>query len=115
MVLDTAHAYAAGIDLNNPKTRGFLRKGYEDYIEAIHLNDTKVDLGSHIDKHTSTHLGEGEITATTLASFVEEYNVPLIVETQGKEKAKDIEKIKVWGKPRTTAYDREQRTNRGLP
>lgn len=108
MVLDTAHAYAAGIDLNNPQNRRLLRKNYEDYIELIHLNDTKVNLGSHIDQHADTHLGEGEITSTALASFVEEYDVPFIVEVAGEGKVEDIDKIKVWGKSKIVTYDRER-------
>jgi deoxyribonuclease IV len=62
--LDTAHAWAAGIDLSAPASiDGFLadfdgRIGL-DRLAMIHLNDSKTELGSHTDRHE--HLGAGRI------------------------------------------------------
>ena len=62
--LDTAHAWAAGIDLADPgATDAFLadfdaRIGL-DRLVMIHLNDSKSERGSHLDRHE--HLGAGRI------------------------------------------------------
>ena len=62
--LDTAHFFAAGYDLRTPK-------GWDDAIGevekmlglkqilAFHLNDSKTDLGSRVDRHE--HIGKGKI------------------------------------------------------
>lgn len=97
MVLDTAHAYASGIDLNSPKDREYLYKYYLDCIELIHLNDTNVALGSHLDRHSETHLEEGELTSTALSFFVEKFPIPLVVEVKDHPE-RDFEKIKEWYK-----------------
>ena len=62
--LDTAHFFAAGYDIRS-------RKGWEvaigeveslvgcEQILAFHLNDSKTDLGSRVDRHA--HIGLGKI------------------------------------------------------
>lgn len=62
--LDTAHFFAAGYDIRS-------RKGWEaaigeveslvgcEQILAFHLNDSKTDLGSRVDRHA--HIGQGKI------------------------------------------------------
>jgi deoxyribonuclease-4 len=62
--LDTAHFYAAGYDIRS-------KKGWEaaigevesligcEQILAFHLNDSKTDLGSRVDRHA--HIGQGKI------------------------------------------------------
>lgn len=59
---DTAHAFAAGYELRT-------RQGYEEtwrlfdhiiglhYLKAFHLNDSKKDLNSRVDRHQ--HIGQG--------------------------------------------------------
>jgi deoxyribonuclease-4 len=62
--LDTAHFFAAGYDLRTP--RGW-NKGIQEaqqafglkQILAFHLNDSKTDLGSRVDRHA--HIGQGKI------------------------------------------------------
>jgi deoxyribonuclease-4 len=62
--LDTAHFFAAGYDIRS-------QKGWEaaigeverligcEQILAFHLNDSKTDLGSRVDRHA--HIGQGKI------------------------------------------------------
>lgn len=62
--LDTAHFFAAGYDIRS-------KKGWEaaigevesligiEQILAFHLNDSKTDLGSRVDRHA--HIGQGRI------------------------------------------------------
>jgi deoxyribonuclease-4 len=62
--LDTAHFFEAGYDLRTPK--GWLTAVGEveeliglDQIAAFHLNDSKTDLASRVDRHE--HIGRGKI------------------------------------------------------
>ncbi len=62
--LDTAHLFAAGYDIRTP--RGWNAAISEikttvglDQIAAFHLNDSKTDLGSRVDRHE--HIGRGKI------------------------------------------------------
>jgi deoxyribonuclease-4 len=62
--LDTAHFFAAGYDLRRPEGWEVAmeeidsRTGIEQIV-AFHLNDSKTDLGSRVDRHA--HIGEGKI------------------------------------------------------
>ena len=64
IALDTAHMWGAGYDISSPaglnatladfdRTVGFSR------LHLVHCNDTKVALGSHLDRHW--HIGEGNV------------------------------------------------------
>jgi deoxyribonuclease-4 len=62
--LDTAHFFAAGYDIRTPK--GWDAAIHEvasliglKQILAFHLNDSKTDLGSRVDRHE--HIGKGKI------------------------------------------------------
>ena len=62
--LDTAHFFAAGYDIRTPKGWDAAIKQVEDLIGieqvlAFHLNDSKTDLGSRVDRHE--HIGKGKI------------------------------------------------------
>ncbi len=71
--LDTAHAWAAGIDLSEPEaTDAFLdhfdaRIGL-DRLVMLHLNDSKSERGSRLDRHE--HLGAGRIGAAGLGHLL---------------------------------------------
>lgn len=62
--LDTAHLFAAGWDLRTPAGVAAMVKACNRAIgmrrvRALHLNDSKAELGSHIDRHEN--IGEGAI------------------------------------------------------
>ncbi len=62
--LDTCHIFSAGYDIRTLKDYENTINCFDkvvglDYLKVIHLNDSKEDLGSHIDRHT--HIGEGKI------------------------------------------------------
>ena len=85
--LDTAHAFAAGYDL---QTRdGFLRTidtfgkivGM-GFLKAMHLNDSRVGLDSHVDRHET--LGNGALGLEPFKCILRDerfQNMPLILET----------------------------------
>lgn len=85
--LDTCHTYSAGYDI---KTESGYKATFEEfeevvgfkYLRAIHLNDTKKDLGSHVDRHDS--IGKGLLGMDFFDRFMKDPrfdNMPLILET----------------------------------
>lgn len=61
--LDTAHLFAAGYDFRGRRFAGFRRELETriglDRVRVIHLNDSKKELGSRVDRHE--HIGRGKI------------------------------------------------------
>lgn len=89
---DTAHAYAAGYDV---KTRVGYEKTFDqfdeiiglDMLKAMHLNDSKVKLGSRIDRHEQ--IGKGFIGLEGFRHFVNDKRfekIPMVLETPEGEK-----------------------------
>lgn len=85
--LDTCHAFAAGYDIRT-------EEGYEETIGeldrligvksilAFHVNDSKRDLGSRVDRHC--HIGKGFIGIDAFRFLVNDHrfvDVPKILET----------------------------------
>ena len=88
--LDTAHLFAAGYDFRGRRYAKF-RKEVEsiiglDRIKVLHLNDSKKELGSRVDRHE--HIGRGCIGLDGFRPFVRDEafaKIPKILETP-KEK-----------------------------
>lgn len=64
--LDTAHAWGAGIDLGDPAAIDAFLDDFEgriglDRLVMVHLNDSRSERGSRLDRHE--HLGAGRIGA----------------------------------------------------
>ena len=62
--LDTCHAFASGYDLRTKTGVETTLKDFDKTIglsrlKLLHLNDSKKELGSHVDRHE--HIGQGEI------------------------------------------------------
>lgn len=62
--LDTCHFFAAGYDIRTPKGWNAALKEVDrlvglKQVVAFHLNDSKTDLGSRVDRHE--HIGKGKI------------------------------------------------------
>lgn len=98
--IDTAHAYAAGYDLSTED--GFDETfvqfeqivGFEKLF-AMHLNDSKKELGSKVDRHES--LGDGLIGLTPFKKIMSDSRfdgIPLILETPDTDRwAKEIKML----------------------
>jgi deoxyribonuclease-4 len=98
--LDTAHFFAAGYDIRR-------RKGWNSAIGevismiglknilAFHLNDSKTELGSRVDRHA--HIGHGKIGRQGFRHIVNDSrfkNHPGCLETpKGKELKEDVENL----------------------
>lgn len=85
--LDTCHTYSAGYDL---KTESGYKSTFEEfeevvgfkYLRGIHLNDTKKEFGSRVDRHDS--IGKGLLGMEFFERFMKDSrfdNIPLILET----------------------------------
>jgi deoxyribonuclease IV len=93
--IDTAHAWGAGIDLGTPEAVDtFLDEVRAaigiDRIAMIHLNDSKMELGSRVDRHE--HLGAGQIGVAGLARLLTHpalEHVTYILETPGMDEGYD--------------------------
>lgn len=99
---DTAHAFAAGYELRT-------REGYEatwadfgevlglDRLKAIHLNDSKRELGSRVDRHE--HIGKGLLGLEPfrfLLNDVRFRGIPMTLETdKGPDLVEDRENLEV--------------------
>jgi deoxyribonuclease-4 len=61
---DTCHAFAAGYDLREAKLAKAMWREFDDLLgldrlKAIHVNDSKRELASRVDRHE--HIGRGQI------------------------------------------------------
>lgn len=85
--IDTCHAFAAGYDLRTEKTFASTFEEFGkvigfDYLKGMHVNDSKKDLGTRVDRHES--LGKGFIGIDCFRFLMadDRFNgVPLILET----------------------------------
>jgi deoxyribonuclease-4 len=99
---DTAHAFAAGYELRT-------REGYEatwsqfdetlglDRLQAIHLNDSKKELGSRVDRHD--HIGQGLLGLEPFRFLLNDprfRGIPMTLETEkGPDLVEDKENLAV--------------------
>ncbi len=100
--LDTCHVFAAGYDIRD-------RAGYDkmftefereigiDRLRFFHLNDSKKDLGSRVDRHE--HIGKGKIGLTGFKCLLADPRFadhPMTLETpKGKDLQEDRDNLRV--------------------
>jgi deoxyribonuclease IV len=85
--LDTCHTYSAGYDIKTPGGFEQVLTGFENvvglrYLRAMHLNDSKKDHGSRVDRHSS--LGKGTLGIAPFKFIMNDPRldtIPLILET----------------------------------
>ncbi len=85
--IDTCHTFAAGYNIRTAEGYDFTFEEFErevgfSYLRAIHLNDSKKECGSHVDRHET--LGNGAIGVDFFRRFVNDPrfdNMPIILET----------------------------------
>jgi deoxyribonuclease-4 len=96
--LDTCHIYAAGYEIRTAEAYDNTINELDDILNVkqvlvIHVNDSKRDFASRVDRHE--HIGEGEIGLSGFSNFVNDERfkkVPFIIETPGGA-AKDAENL----------------------
>lgn len=85
--LDTCHLFASGYDLRDEETYERTMGELEDSIDpglvrCWHLNDSKGELGSNLDRHL--HIGQGQIGEEGFRALLADprfFGVPKILET----------------------------------
>ena len=90
--IDTCHTFAAGYDI---KTEAGFRETFErfdevigfKYLKGMHLNDSKKDYGSRVDRHDV--LGQGVLGINPFRMIMQDTrfdHIPLILETPDEER-----------------------------
>ena len=98
--LDSCHLYASGYDI---RTAEGLTEALDEHdrlcgperLGSLHLNDSKVALGSNVDRHAN--IGEGELGEDGLAVFLSEPRfdgLPCVLETLSDPKSPDDSDIR---------------------
>ncbi|TVR70491.1 MAG: deoxyribonuclease IV [Marinilabiliales bacterium] len=93
--IDTAHAYSAGYDI---KTAEGFDKAFAEfdavigfgYLRGMHINDSKKELGSRVDRHDLIGKGTlGEDVFVRLMNDPRFDNIPIILETPDETRWKE--------------------------
>lgn len=101
---DTAHGFSYGYNITSDEGNKKLIREIKDNLgfdklKLIHLNDSKVPLGSKIDQHY--HIGKGYIGIEGFKTFLSYFpNIPIILETPkeapfNKLSKKDIQNLNI--------------------
>jgi deoxyribonuclease IV len=101
VVLDTAHAFEAGYEFRTKvgldvTLREFDRTVGISRLHLIHLNDSKTEFGSRVDRHW--HIGEGKIGKEGMREIVNHpllRNLPAVMETPRETPAEDLRNMKM--------------------
>ena len=103
--IDTCHAFAAGYDIRTQEDCEETFEAFDkivgfEYLKGMHLNDSKKELGSQVDRHES--LGDGEIGLEPFKYIMRDKrfdDMPLILETPNRERwPEEIAMLKEWAK-----------------
>ena len=99
--MDTAHIFAAGYDITSPKKYKRVMREFNDIVgldllKAFHMNDSKKELGSRVDRHE--HIGKGFIGKAGFKNIMSDrrtMHLPKILETpKSKTQVEDLRNIK---------------------
>ena len=99
LCIDTCHLFAAGYDLSSETGVSTLIEQIDSHlgtenIKIIHLNDSKGDLGSNLDRHYHVGLGKiGESGLRHLVNYKKLNKIPFIMETPIDAVRNDIDNI----------------------
>jgi deoxyribonuclease IV len=97
--LDTSHVFAAGYDIRTPESYRKTTDAFDaiigfENLYVIHLNDSKKELGSRVDRHE--HIGEGNIGIKAFELLMNDmrfWDVPKIIETPKQKDGPDTDKM----------------------
>ena len=85
--IDTCHMFTAGYDIRDKEAYDKTWSKFDEiigfkYLKGMHLNDSKPDLGSRVDRHDS--LGKGKIGLDTFRFLMNDEridDIPMVLET----------------------------------
>ena len=111
--LDTAHVFAAGYDMTDAIAMKKMFAEFDrvigrDRLAAIHVNDSKAEPGSRVDRHE--HIGKGRIGLAAFRFIMNEprfRNIPKVLETpKGKDLREDLANMRVLRRLAATTVDK---------
>lgn len=97
---DTCHAFAAGWEFAQPRSYEKLWQEFDrivglERLKAVHLNDSKRELGSRVDRHE--HIGEGQLGLAPFRRMLNDERFaacPMYLETEkGERDGEDLDAI----------------------
>jgi deoxyribonuclease-4 len=99
--IDTCHLFASGYDLRKKADVDKTLEKFDNVVglkelKFIHLNDSKLPLGSNRDRHE--HIGLGYIGTKGLAAFLNHRAIrglPVIMETPVNKRMGDKQNLKI--------------------
>ena len=99
--LDTCHLFGAGYELRTPEGLGTTLDEFEtliglDRLKLVHLNDSKGELGSALDRHE--HIGLGRIGEDGFRTILRNETIkstPMVLETPIDSRRDDLGNLKV--------------------
>jgi deoxyribonuclease-4 len=85
--IDTCHMFTAGYDIRTRDTYDKTWNKFDEiigfeYLKGMHINDSKPELGSHVDRHDS--LGKGKIGLDSFRFLMNDEridDIPMVLET----------------------------------
>jgi len=108
--LDTCHIFGAGYDIRSPQVYEQTIQKFDhaiglERLKFFHLNDSKKELGSRVDRHE--HIGQGQIGLDGFALLVNDprfAGLPMVLETpKQRDLAEDRKNLAVLKKLLTTS------------
>ncbi len=101
---DTCHVFAAGYDLRTEKKYQAVWDEFDRTIglsrlKVIHINDSKKELGSRVDRHE--HIGKGLLGSESFRLLFNDkrfFAIPKILETPKKHLSEDLMNMKTIGR-----------------
>jgi deoxyribonuclease-4 len=98
--VDTCHIFNAGYNLNTSKDvtnyiKEFDQKIGIKHIKLIHLNNSKTELGSNIDRHDNLEKGKIKVEGIKeIVKFCNKLDIPIILETPDEYIDDDLKFVK---------------------
>ncbi|MDD2784711.1 MAG: deoxyribonuclease IV, partial [Sulfuricurvum sp.] len=85
--IDTCHMFTAGYDIRTREAYDATWAEFDrivgfNYLKGMHINDSKPDLGSHVDRHDS--IGKGKLGVEPFGFIMNDPrmdDIPLVLET----------------------------------
>jgi deoxyribonuclease-4 len=99
--LDTCHTFTSGYDLRKERDVEKMLSQFDSTVglkelKVLHLNDSKGDLNSKIDRHEHICLGKiGKAGFAALLQHKSLRNLPMIMETPVDKQRNDVDNLKV--------------------
>jgi deoxyribonuclease-4 len=99
--LDTCHIFSAGYDFTEKKAYEAMWSEFDkiiglEHLKVIHVNDSKKELGSRVDRHET--ITKGKIGAEAFALLFNDarfFDIPKILETPKATLAEDIYNMEI--------------------